>query len=130
MIGQSHRSKKLLSTTIIAVAGLAALGSAARADDNAWVLNQTGGSFSTDTSISSSTTITQHSDRAIGTGNLDIDAHQSVTIVQKDSGSLFVGKDNRNDPTRILGKLSANGRVMILDENGIFFGAGSVIDVG
>jgi filamentous hemagglutinin family protein len=129
MAGQSN-CKKLLSTTAIAAAGLMIISGIARADDNAWVLDQAGGSFSTDTSVTSSTTITQNSDRAIGVGNLDIQAHQRVNIVQKDSGSLFVAKDNRSDPTHILGKLSANGRVMVLDENGIFFGSDSVIDVG
>lgn len=122
-------SKKFLSTTALAVAGLMAAAPGAYAD-HAWVLEQVGGSFSTDTGTPNITTITQHSDRAIGVGNLDIQSYQTVNIQQNNSGSLFVAKDNRNDPTVILGRLSANGRVMVLDENGIFFGANAVIDVG
>ena len=126
----SSKTKKFLSTTAIAAASLMAMTGVAKADDHAWVLDNAGGTFSTDLSIPATTTITQTSDRAIGVGNLDIAAHQSVNIIQNNSGSLFVAKDNRNDPTVILGKLKANGGVMILDENGIMFGEGSIVDVG
>lgn len=127
----SVKAKYFLSTSAIALASLVAIPAAANAEGgHAWVLDQVGGSFSTDITQPNITNITQHSDRAIGVGNLDIQSYQTVNIQQNNSGSLFVAKDNRNDPTQILGKLSSNGRVMVLDENGIFFGANAVLDVG
>lgn len=48
------------------------------------------------------------------------------------SGSITVNRvvGGGTDPSQILGKLAANGTVVILDPNGVIFGANAVIDVG
>lgn len=123
-------SAKLLATSALTAAGLIALSAAPAFADNAWVLDQVGGSFNTDISINNVTNITQNTNTAIGQGNLDIGAIQTVNIHQGSNRDLFVARDNRIDPTRILGALNANGRVMVIDTNGIFFGADSTVNVG
>ncbi len=48
------------------------------------------------------------------------------------SGSITVNRvvGGGTDPSKILGKLTANGTVVILDPNGVIFGTNAVIDVG
>lgn len=124
-------SRRILmaSTALVAAGAMTTAPLNARAE-NAWVLDQAAGSFETDTSVNNLTNITQHTDRAYGVGDLDIKEYQTVNIHQNNSGSLFVARDNKNDPTQILGALNANGQVMVLDRNGVFFGENSRVDVG
>ena len=131
MSANTHIRKVLLTSTTLAAAGVLTIMplETARAD-HAWVLDQQAGSFSTDTTVSDITSITQSTDRAVGVGNLDILGHQTVNIKQNSSESLFVARDDRADPTQILGALNANGIVMVLDQNGVIFGQGSRVDVG
>ncbi|MDB2682657.1 filamentous hemagglutinin N-terminal domain-containing protein [Alphaproteobacteria bacterium] len=75
----------------------------------------------------------QSSDRVViewDSFNIGVDA--LTQFHQNSSSSLAVNRvvgDNL-DPTQILGTLKANGRVMVLDENGVFFGENAVLDVG
>lgn len=62
--------------------------------------------------------------------NLGKDA--SATYVQPNANSLSVNRVTGagNDPSKIYGTLSSNGRIMILDANGVLFGASAKVDVG
>ena len=125
--GLSHA--KLLSTSALVAIGLAGLGTApAIADDvHSWSdLNQVGGSFNTDISTPDVTNIKLNSSMAIGEGNATIYADDTVNV----DGQLFVVRDNRMDPTYILGKLNSNGEIIVIDTNGVFFGKDSVVNVG
>ncbi|MCB9988330.1 MAG: right-handed parallel beta-helix repeat-containing protein [Rhodospirillales bacterium] len=126
----SKRLKKLLSTSALVAAGMMTMGPAAQAQDHAWVLDQVAGSFDTDISIPDVTNITQNTSRAIGRGDLDIGAHQTVNIHQQNSGSIFAAIDNEADPAYLLGQLNANGTVIVIDNNGVFFGKDATINVG
>ncbi|MCB9963736.1 MAG: right-handed parallel beta-helix repeat-containing protein [Rhodospirillales bacterium] len=121
------RKAVLASTALVAAAFGVGHTHAAKAE-NPWDLE--GSNFTKDTSAAHDTVLTQMGDVAYGTGDLDIEAYESVRILQDNSGSLFVAQDNKDDPTRILGSLQANGRVMVLDRDGIFFGPDSNVDVG
>jgi filamentous hemagglutinin family protein len=77
--------------------------------------------------------VTQLSDRAIiNWDSFDIGSQAKTTFRQPDRSSLAVNRvvGGNADPTRILGKLSANGKIMVLDRNGVFFGKDAAIDVG
>lgn len=75
--------------------------------------------------------VRQHSDRAvIDWRSFDIGADAHTRFSQPDAGSIAVNRVVNGDPTQILGRLSANGRVMILNPNGVMFGRGARIDVG
>jgi filamentous hemagglutinin family protein len=78
--------------------------------------------------------IQQHSERLYIDWHkgFDIGAKASVNFHQPGSQSMVVNRvvGGKNNPTQIMGTLRANGRVIILDENGIIFGKNSRIDVG
>lgn len=138
--------KKLLSSTALTAVGLMTLMNAAHAE-NAWTnFDTVSGSISIDASIPNLTNINQHTGIYVGNSpNLNIGNGQTVNIGQNDSGSLFVARavTAGSDPTQILGTLNTRlkdsngnftgqtgGNVMVLDRNGVVFGANSRIDVG
>ncbi len=89
------------------------------------------GSITVETPTTTFTDITQNTQLYVGTSaNLDIPEGHHVNINQASSNYLFVAKAAPDaDPTFILGKLTADGRVIIIDRNGVFHGPNSVIDV-
>lgn len=58
-----------------------------------------------------------------------IDALESVRFDQQHSLSAVLNRVTGGDVSRILGELSSNGRVFLINPNGILFGAGSRVDV-
>ncbi len=142
----SHKTKKsgvsslgssakfLLSSSALTVAGLALFAATpAFADTAPWSdFTDEHGTIAIDTSNSTQTNILQHSDIYVGrSGHLSIPEGYSVNIKQNSANSLFAAKASLDsDPTRILGALNANGRVLIVDRNGVFFGQNSQVDVG
>ena len=90
------------------------------------------GSITVETPTTTFTDITQNTQLYVGTSaNLDIPEGHHVNINQASSNYLFVAKAAPDaDPTFILGRLTADGRVIIIDRNGVFHGPSSVIDVG
>ena len=132
--GVSHA--KLLSTTALTAAGMIALSptTALAVDQFAdWDgVNIVAGNADVNDTGLGSTNIEQHSMRAVGEAQeLHIGEMGHVNINQNGSGALFVARviGNHSDPTQILGKLTADGRVMVLDRNGVLFGANSQVDV-
>ncbi|MCB1563440.1 MAG: right-handed parallel beta-helix repeat-containing protein, partial [Alphaproteobacteria bacterium] len=123
--------RRLLSTSAIAVVSLAALsvGQSASADTGPWTEWDSQNNF---TVQSNGQTTDIHTTANIAGGNspdLDIDAGEAVNVFQQGSGSLFYGRAADDaDPTQILGALWSNGRLLIIDRNGVFFGPGSQID--
>ncbi|MDE1146317.1 MAG: filamentous hemagglutinin N-terminal domain-containing protein [Azospirillaceae bacterium] len=79
----------------------------------------------------SALTVNQSTDKAIlnWTG-FDIGSQASVTFVQPTASSLALNRVTGSDPSQILGSLKANGNVVLVNPNGIVFGAGSTVDVG
>ncbi len=77
-------------------------------------------------------TINQHAARAvIDWQNFDIGRDARVEFKQPTASSIAVNRvNNGNDPTQIFGQLKANGRIVILDTNGVFFGNTAKVDVG
>lgn len=77
--------------------------------------------------------IHQTTDRAIiEWDSFNIGKGATTQFHQPGSESLAVNRITGGgiDPTRILGSLIANGKVIVLDPNGVIFGQNSVIDVG
>src|SRR5271154_4877860 len=48
---------------------------------------------------------------------------------QPSSTAAALNRVTSGDPSVILGELSANGRILLINPNGILFGAGSTVDV-
>lgn len=75
--------------------------------------------------------IYQHTDKAvIDWRSFNIGAMEHTQFHQPGSGSLTVNRINDINPSRIDGKLSANGQIVLINPNGVVFGAGSRVDVG
>lgn len=73
--------------------------------------------------------ITQQSDKAIlNWQSFNVGADNSVTFVQPSSNAVALNRIYQNDPSRILGRVSANGQIYLINRNGIVFGQGSQVD--
>jgi filamentous hemagglutinin family protein len=76
-------------------------------------------------------TIDQKSSRlAIDWQSFNIGAGQSVLFEQPSSQSIALNRVLGQDPSVILGNLSANGQVFVLNPNGVLFGRGARVSVG
>ena len=83
------------------------------------------------TSTPGNTTINQTSQNAaLNWQSFDIALGESVRFVQPDSSSVALNRVVGADPSRILGNLSANGKVFLVNPNGILFGSGARVSVG
>ncbi len=77
--------------------------------------------------------VNQATDRTvINWDSFNIGTDARVQFFQPNTSSLAVNRvvNAGISPTQILGELQANGRVMVLDRNGVLFGPSSHIDVG
>jgi filamentous hemagglutinin family protein len=75
--------------------------------------------------------INQSSDRAvIDWRSFNIDPGETTAFHQPSSSSITLNRINSADPSQILGTLTANGHVILINPNGVFFGKGSRVDVG
>ncbi|BCD99958.1 filamentous hemagglutinin N-terminal domain-containing protein [Marinicellulosiphila megalodicopiae] len=74
------------------------------------------------------TTITQHSDQAlIEWQTFDIEQAETVEFVQPDSQSLIINNIVGGDTSYIMGELTANGQVVLINQQGFVFTGGSFI---
>jgi filamentous hemagglutinin family protein len=93
-----------------------------------------GGNASFDRSQKNVLSIKQGSERLLidWHDGFNIGAAGTTNFYQPSKDAIVVNRvvSSSADPTRILGNLNANGRVVILDRNGVIFGKGSKIDVG
>lgn len=75
-------------------------------------------------------TVTQHSDRAvIDWRSFNIAADEATRFDQPNSSAIALNRVKAADPSYILGELTANGNVVLINPNGVFFGRGARVDV-
>ncbi|MCK6418124.1 MAG: filamentous hemagglutinin N-terminal domain-containing protein [Alphaproteobacteria bacterium] len=75
--------------------------------------------------------INQTSDKAIiDWRSFNIDAGETTNFIQPNSSSFTLNRVNDANPSRINGTLTANGNIAIINQNGVYFGGGSRVDVG
>ena len=66
----------------------------------------------------------------INWGSFNIDANQLVQFLQPNSSAALLNRVVGQDPSQIMGQLQANGRILLVNPNGILFGPGSRVDAG
>ena len=72
----------------------------------------------------------QQTDRAvIDWRSFDIQVDEHTEFHQPQSSSVALNRVNNANPSQILGKLTANGNIILVNPNGVFFGRDSVVDV-
>lgn len=76
------------------------------------------------------TTIVASDRTVINYSSFNIASHETVRFVQPDAASRVLNRIQGPDPTRIDGSLLANGRVYIVNPAGVYFSAGSLVNVG
>jgi filamentous hemagglutinin family protein len=82
------------------------------------------------TSAGTKLDVHQGSDKAvIDWRGFDIAPDEWTEFHQPGSRSITLNRVNSTDPSRIDGKLTANGNIVIVNPNGVLFGGGSVVDV-
>ena len=83
------------------------------------------------TQTASSMTVNQTSQMAaINWQSFSIGAANAVRFVQPGSTSIALNRVLGQDASAIMGSLTANGQVFLLNPNGVLFGSGSSVNVG
>ena len=84
-----------------------------------------------DVSRSNSSLVITTSDKAIiNYDSFNIEGREHVQFVQPSSSSTVLNRVIGKDVSSILGSLSANGKVFLVNPNGIFFGPTASVNVG
>lgn len=87
----------------------------------------TNGSATFNTS-GSTLTVTNTPNAIINWGSFSIGQKELTKFVQQNSASAVLNRVIGQNPSQILGQLQSNGRVFLINPNGILFGQGSRID--
>jgi len=81
--------------------------------------------------VGNTTTINQASQRvAIDWTGLSTRANEALVFNQPNAQAIALNRITGSSPSELLGSLTANGQVFILNPNGVLFGAGSQVNVG
>lgn len=120
---RDHFKRKLL---FVAVASCFGFASTAGANGSNPVV--VGGSASFVTS-GKTLTITNSPNAIINWKNFSIGRGETTIFNQLSSSSSVFNRVTGGDPSRILGTLQSNGKVFLVNPNGVFFGKGAVVDV-
>jgi filamentous hemagglutinin family protein len=136
----SRRGVKTVLAASTALAGCARMallgvaGSLAVASAHAQSL-PTGGSVTSGSATISTTTGTVTIDQSSPTAVINWDgfgiaAGNSVTFVQPNATSIALNRVIGSDPSVVLGNLNANGKVFLVNPNGVLFGQDAQVSVG
>lgn len=67
---------------------------------------------------------------AINWQSFDIAPHEAVRFFQPGANSIALNRVIGSNPSAIFGKLSANGKVFLVNQNGVYFAPGAQVNVG
>ena len=93
--------------------------------------NVVGGSGTISTPTANTTVIEQQSQAlAIDWQSFNVEANESVQFIQPNQNAAALNRILDQNPSRIFGSISANGKVFLINPNGMVFGVGSQVNVG
>ncbi|WP_411877760.1 YDG domain-containing protein [Polaromonas sp. YR568] len=127
--GQGKSGSARNKAALLMLVPLAGLMQQARAADaaNATVSAGTAGVAT----VGNTTTINQSSQRAaIDWTSLSTRANEALIFNQPNAQAIALNRITGTSASELLGSLTANGQVFILNPNGVLFGAGSQVNVG
>lgn len=110
---------------LLASAGLLACAAIAAAQSNPTVVNGQA-SFARQGSVYS---ITNTPGTILQWPGFSIAAGETTRFIQQSANSAVLNRITGQDPSLILGTLQSNGRVFLVNPNGVLFGAGARVDV-
>jgi filamentous hemagglutinin family protein len=73
--------------------------------------------------------ITSTPNTIINWASFSVNQGEVARFIQQSSGSAVLNRITGQDPTRILGSLQSNGKVFLINPNGVLFGTGAQVDV-
>ncbi|MDD2308233.1 MAG: filamentous hemagglutinin N-terminal domain-containing protein [Desulfuromonadaceae bacterium] len=112
-------------TVTLSAALLLAAGSASALPSGSQVMNGTAGI----TTSGSSMTITNSAGAIINWQGFSIANGETTRFIQPSALSAVLNRVTGGDPSKILGTLQSNGKVLLINPSGIIFGAGARVDV-
>ncbi|MBL8377197.1 MAG: filamentous hemagglutinin N-terminal domain-containing protein [Burkholderiales bacterium] len=119
----ARRPRWALHPLSYAIAG--AFASAAHANPTAPIITSGQASFATQ---GKTLTVTNTPGTIINWQSFSIAQGETTRFQQQNAASTVLNRVRGQDPSVILGTLSSNGQVFLINQNGILFGAGSRID--
>ena len=99
--------------------------SAVQANPAAPVVVNGGATFST---AGKQLTVTNTPGAIINWGSFSIGAGETTRFQQNNAASVVLNRVTGRDPSALLGSLTSNGKVFLVNPNGVIFGAGSRVD--
>ncbi|MGE4112423.1 MAG: filamentous hemagglutinin N-terminal domain-containing protein, partial [Burkholderiales bacterium] len=124
--GQKKHVRPGLKPKALVLAVAACFGMSAQANPTAPVVVHGSASFATAGNILN---VTNSANAIINWGSFSIGANELTRFIQPSALSAVLNRVTGQDPSAILGALQSNGRVFLVNPNGIMFGAGAQIDV-
>ena len=110
----------LIATTVTLTSALHALPQGAQVQSGTATFSHSGGALNIQTS-----------DRAIiNYQSFSIGGAERVNFIQPSTLSLTLNRVTAPNPSQIFGTLTSNGKIVIANPYGIFFGSGAVVNVG
>ncbi|AXI02882.1 beta strand repeat-containing protein [Aquirhabdus parva] len=126
--GKSSRSSKAGTVALLSIGVLGLIGNHASALPTNAQITSGNGTFS---QSGTALTITQQTQNlATNWQSFDIGANEKVNFIQPNSSSIALNRVSGQNASQILGSLTANGQVFLLNPNGILFGANAQVNVG
>ncbi len=126
----SSASKKHNLSRLLCASAAFVLSQASNAYANPTGAQVVAGNINISTPSAGNLVVNQGSDKAIiNWKNFDILNGESTKFVQPSSNSVALNRITDGNPTQILGSLSANGKLMVVNPSGVFFGKDSRVDV-
>ena len=116
-----HRLKPVYAAVLLAV-------SVQTAQANPTGASVVGGNASFATS-GNTLTVTNTPGTIINWQGFSINSNEVTRFAQQSAASTVLNRVVGSDPSNIMGTLQSNGRVFLINPNGILFGAGAVVDV-
>ncbi|MFZ2540654.1 MAG: autotransporter-associated beta strand repeat-containing protein, partial [Gallionella sp.] len=125
---KSVLGRNFIAIALLVLSGTALLMPLAQAEPTGGQISAGAGAIA---QAGATTTITQNTQNlAINWQSFSIGSNEAVRFNQPNASSIALNRVLGQDPSAILGNMTSNGQVFVLNPNGVLFGAGAQVNVG